>query len=64
MFLTPNELRTLTGRAHKSRQVEFLKAHRIRHYVNAEGRPVVAAAWIVGGTSPNIVQPNFAAAKA
>ena len=65
MFLTDQELRVLTGRAHKSRQIEYLKAHRIRHYVNAGGRPVVAAAWLsLGGQTERPVHPNFAAAKA
>lgn len=65
MFLTPEELRELTGRAHPSRQIAYLKAHRIRHYVNAGGRPVVAAAWLgLGGQTEVPVHPNFDGVKA
>lgn len=63
MFLTDDELRTLTGSPQKGRQAEWLRAHRIRHYVNLEGRPVVARAWLEIGSEvvPMPQRPNLAA---
>ena len=48
MFLTPDELRTLTGRARKAQQVQQLRQMGIPFWVNAAGRPVVAKAAIEG----------------
>jgi len=47
MFLTPDELITLTGCRRPSGQIRWLRAHQIRHWVNATGHPVIARAWIV-----------------
>jgi hypothetical protein len=65
MFLTPDELRELTGRARPTAQAAWLREHRIRHYVNAAGRPVVARAWIGAGDvpGPQPATPDFAAIK-
>jgi hypothetical protein len=65
MFLQPDELRVLTGRARPRAQIEFLRAHRIRHIVNAVGKPVVAKAWLDAGEPKDVpaIQPNFAAAR-
>ena len=49
MFLTTEELRELTGRAHKTAQVEQLRRMGVPYYINAAGRPVVARAVIEGG---------------
>ncbi len=49
MFLTPAELRTLTGRAHKARQIEALRRMGIPHWINAAGCPVVPRAALEGG---------------
>ena len=65
LFLRPHELQVLTGRTRPKAQIEFLRAHRIRHMVNAAGRPVVAKAWLDIGTPKDVpgTQPNFAAAR-
>ena len=65
LFLQPDELRALTGRARPKAQIEFLRAHRIRHIVNAAGKPVVAKAWLDIGAPKDVAatQPNFAAAR-
>jgi hypothetical protein len=50
MFLTADELARLTGYRRPSAQIRWLKARRVRHFVNAAGLPVVARAWLgVGG---------------
>jgi hypothetical protein len=49
MFLTPRELRELTGKAQKAKQVEQLRRMAVPHYLNASGHPVVARAVIEGG---------------
>ncbi|PTR17461.1 uncharacterized protein DUF4224 [Nitrosospira sp. Nsp2] len=41
MFLTPEEIATLTGRKLKGAQVAQLRTMGIPFYVNAVGRPVV-----------------------
>jgi hypothetical protein len=63
VFLTVPELRQLTGRARPKAQVAWLREHRVRHYVNAAGQPVVAWAWIgVGHDKPvPVAVPDFAA---
>ena len=48
MFLTPSELRTLTGRAHKSRQIEELARMGLPYWVNAAGAPIVPRAALEG----------------
>lgn len=42
VFLTAPELRQLTGRVHKSAQVEWLRRHRWRYAVTSDGEPRVA----------------------
>lgn len=49
MFLTPDELRTLTGKAQKAKQVEHLRRQGIPFYLNASGHPIVARSAIEGG---------------
>lgn len=44
MFLTPTEVRTLTGRVQHSAQVRWLRRAGFRFTVNALGDPVVAIA--------------------
>lgn len=51
MFLTPGQLRTLTGFAHKARQVQQLRAMGVPFYVNRRGVPVVACSVVDGHTS-------------
>jgi hypothetical protein len=47
-FLSDDDLRHLTGRAQKSRQVEWLRAQGIPFHVNATGHPVVTWAAVEG----------------
>lgn len=49
MFLQPDEIKKLTGRGHKSKQIEQLRRMGIPFYINAAGCPVVAKAAIEGG---------------
>lgn len=48
MFLTKDELVTLTGRKNKSNQIEWLRRSGIPFRVNATGHPVVTKAAIEG----------------
>ncbi len=52
MFLTPDDIITLTGYRRKSKQVDVLRRLRIPFWVNAGGHPVVAEAAIHGGKPP------------
>lgn len=61
-FLTDAELVDLTGLRQGAAQVRFLQRWRIRHVVNAAGRPVVAWSAIAGGEAPK-TRPNFAALR-
>lgn len=44
LFLTDEEIRELTGRAHRGRQIAWLRTSGIPFHVNAAGRPIVARA--------------------
>jgi hypothetical protein len=48
MFLTRDEVRKLTGRAHRAAQIDVLRANRIPFFVNASGWPIVTKAAIEG----------------
>jgi hypothetical protein len=48
LFLTSEEVATLTGRKFKARQIEALKMMAVPFRVNAAGRPVVTRAAIEG----------------
>lgn len=48
MFLTAEELVTLTGRKMKSQQIAWLKKSGIPYRVNATGHPVVTRSAIEG----------------
>jgi hypothetical protein len=49
MFLEATEIRFLTGRGHKNKQIEQLRRMGIPFYINAAGWPIVAKAAIEGG---------------
>ena len=49
MFLTANELRDLTGKAQKAKQVAQLRRMAIPYYLSASGHPIIARAVIEGG---------------
>ena len=49
-FLTPVELRELTGYIKPSKQIEWLRRHGVPHLVNRFGRPVVQST--LGAAAP------------
>lgn len=62
VFLSVDELATLTGVRRHSAQIRFLREKRIRHVVNRAGHPVVARAWIDAAARPQAIPeaPNLA----
>lgn len=48
LFLTPEEITELTGRKHKSKQVEELRKMGVAFRINAVGRPVVTRVAVEG----------------
>lgn len=56
MFLTPEELITLTGFKIPARQAQWLNEHGIRHYINGQNRVIVTCDALtehgVGKTDP------------
>ncbi len=48
MFLSADEIATLTGRKVKSKQIEALRAMGLPYRVNATGHPVVTSASVEG----------------
>jgi hypothetical protein len=65
LCLTRDELAELTRTRLKRKQVEFLRANGIRHYIDAHGWPVVTRAAVEGdrGQAANMSswKPNKAA---
>lgn len=57
-FLEPDELRALTGRAQKSRQIKALRDMAVPFFVNAIGLPVVARAAVEGRAKTVAVEPE------
>jgi hypothetical protein len=57
MFLTADEIRTLTGRALKTHQIAALRAMGIAFFVNAAGRPVVTRVAVEGTGKPTATEP-------
>lgn len=41
MFLTDRQVRRLTGELNKTAQISWLESNRIRHWINAAGKPIV-----------------------
>ncbi|WP_288076457.1 DUF4224 domain-containing protein [Pseudomonas sp.] len=65
-FLDDNEIRLLTGRCQKAKQIDQLKRMGLPFYINAAGRPVVARSAIdttrrleVSSTQPSIWRPKI-----
>lgn len=52
MFLTRDEVATLTGAKTRARQIAMLRKNGIRHYLNAAGWPVVSRATVEGSQVP------------
>jgi predicted ATP-grasp superfamily ATP-dependent carboligase len=69
VFLSVKQLRALTGRVHKDKILEWLKANRWRHVVDSDGMPKVAEEYyrkkMIAANDESFVQsssePNFAA---
>ena len=62
MFLSPAEIRELTGRAWRKDQIAWLKAKGYKHVVNAAGRIIVARAHVefrLGVGKPPEPEPDF-----
>lgn len=60
MFLTPSQLEELTGYRQAAAQVRWLKRNGIRHYVRADGRPVVACSALESGAAiPRAAGPDL-----
>lgn len=57
-FLSEEELRVLTGRTQKSKQVEQLRKMGIPFFFNAAGRPVVSTQ-VVNGMKPAAENKNW-----
>lgn len=58
LFLTEDELKKLTGRKHKSRQIQWLRTEAIPFRVNASGHPIVTRNAIEGRQEPAPAQPQ------
>lgn len=70
MFLTPDELRELTGYRLPGKQIAWLRRYGWRYAVNAAGHPRVAREYFLlrlakqdGATPDNLIRPNFAAVR-
>lgn len=59
MFLTQEDLRTLTGKAQKAKQAEQLRRMGIPFYLNASGHPIVARSAIEGGRLTEQPKPTW-----
>lgn len=59
-FLDPDELRILTGRAQKSRQIKALRDMGMPFFVNAIGLPVVARTAVEGRAHAVASEPKKA----
>ena len=57
-FLDCEELRTLTGRAQKSRQIKALRDMAVPFFVNAIGLPVVARTAVEGRAKAVALEPE------
>lgn len=51
MFLTPEELATLTGRKRAAGQIAQLKLMGLPFFVNAAGRPIITRAAVEGSAA-------------
>jgi len=56
-FLTPEDLRVLTGKAQKAKQAEQLRRIGVPFFLNAAGIPVVTRAAVEGGGEKTARKP-------
>lgn len=59
LFLTPTEVRELTGFALKSKQIEQLRRMGIAFFINGSGRPVVTVAVVEGRKQESQILPTW-----
>ena len=69
MFLERHEIRVLTGRIHRAKQIDQLRKMGVPFYLNAAGNPIVARAAIQqslsnAGAVSQHVEPNWGALNA
>lgn len=69
MFLSKDEVRTLTGRIHREKQITQLRKMGVPFYLNAAGNPIVARAAIQqslssAGAVGHHAEPNWGALTA
>ena len=55
MFLTPDQVRELTGCARVAQQIEWLREHRYAFELDAKGRPVVLRSYVEGRLGGTII---------
>lgn len=58
MFLTPDQVRELTGCARVAQQIEWLKARNYAFDLDAKGRPVVLRSYVEGRLGGTITSPT------
>jgi hypothetical protein len=61
MFLTPDQVQTLTGFKRPAKQREALRQMRIRHYVRPDGRPMVIESDLEVSHRERQASPDFEA---
>jgi hypothetical protein len=59
LFLTPEELRALTGRARAQDQIAVLRAQGVAFLTNASKKPVVTRAAVEGRAQAATVAPSW-----
>lgn len=61
LFLNQEELNVLTGRKHKSRQIELLRSMGVPFRINATGHPVVTRGVVEGRKeeAPKAAEPRW-----
>lgn len=62
MFLTPDQVRELTGCARVAQQIDWLKARNYAFDLDAKGRPVVLRSYVegrLGGTIASQTGPKL-----
>ncbi len=57
MFLTPEQLRELTGYQLAAYQIRWLQSRGVTHWVRADGKPVVPVGARVGAEGAQVAQP-------
>lgn len=65
MFITRDDIKSLTGYVQPAAQIRWLRKNGITHFVRADGKPVVPTnAFERAEVDPAVNSPNFAALRA